>query len=140
MENPFDISIEQGTTLNLTVIATDQSGNVINLSGYNTTGQIFYGYGSDVSLMPLNVTIDPSFVSGLMYVNLTSSGSAKLPVTQAIYNVSVNNSGFSYVVSEGYVFISPGLGYSIWSGASGQYGNAWEYANSWQSGSSGISE
>jgi len=106
----FDIFIEQGNSLNLSLVASDISGNLLNLSGYNATGQVQYGYGSTGILLNLSPQIDPSFISGLINVNISGQETTGLPVTKAVYEISVyNNSGCTFKVLGGYCNIGPGI-------------------------------
>ena len=115
MANVYDISIEQGSSLNLTLTATDSAGSYLNLSGYNARGKIKYGYGSTGYLLNINPTIDSSYISGLISISLSADNTSLLPVTKAVYDIEVYTtgaigsvaSGYTFKVLKGYADISP---------------------------------
>jgi hypothetical protein len=104
MANVYDISIEQGSSLNLTLTATDSAGSYLNLSGYAARGKIKYGYGSTGYLLNINPTIDSSYISGLINISLTSSDTSTLPVTKAVYDIEVYTTGSIGAIASGYTF------------------------------------
>ena len=88
MANVYDISIEQGSSFNLTLTAKDSNGNLLNLNGYSARGSIKYGYGSASYLLNLNPTItNPT--NGLITISLSASDTSSLPVTKAVYDIEV---------------------------------------------------
>lgn len=108
MANVYDISIEQGSSFNLTLTAKDSNGIPLNLSGYNARGWIKYGYGSTGYLINLNPVVHPSYISGLITVSLSASGTSSLPVTKAVYDVEVYNaSNYTFKAIRGYANIIP---------------------------------
>jgi hypothetical protein len=115
MANVYDISIEQGSSLNLSLSATDSDGAYLNFSGYAARGKIKYGYGSSSYLLNINPQIDPSLVSGLINISLTADQTSLLPVTKAVYDIEIYTtgaigsivSGYTFKVLKGYADISP---------------------------------
>ena len=82
----YDISITQGQNYDLIAGVTNASGEAVNISGYNLRGQVRYSYGSTGILLDL----DPNIVSaesGIFQISLTSSETATLPTTVAVYDV-----------------------------------------------------
>ena len=107
MPNSFDISIEKGTTLNLTLVASDSSGSAINLSGYSVRGKVKFSYGATGILLDLNPTIDSSYVSGLINISIPYQNTTGLPITKGVYDVEAFNSGYCFKVLKGYANIYP---------------------------------
>ena len=108
--NSYNIHIEQGASLNLSLVASDSAGNLLNLSGYQATGQVKYGYGSTGMLLNLNPQIDPSYVSGIINISVPSSQTATAPVTKAIFEVDIyNTTNYRVKILGGYCDISPGI-------------------------------
>jgi hypothetical protein len=107
MANVYDISIEQGSSFNLTLTAKDSNGNLLNLNGYNARGSIKYGYGSTGYLINLNPVItNPT--SGLIAVSVSASGTSSLPVTKAVYDIEVyDSSNYTFKAVRGYVNVIP---------------------------------
>lgn len=103
-----NITIVQGTSLNLSFIANDASGNVINLSGFSARGQVKYNFGCTGILLDLQPTIDPSFVSGIINISVPQENTTGLPVTKAVYDIDTFNSGdYSFKPFWGYADIYP---------------------------------
>lgn len=108
MANVYDIEIEQGATLDLTLAAKDELDAPLNLQGYVASGNIKYQYGDTNALLPLDVTIDPNYVSGLVDISMTAAQTILLPVTKAVYDVRIYASGgFCAKVLKGYAEIYP---------------------------------
>ncbi len=93
MAGNYDISIIQGSSLSLRVVATNSDGSAINLSGYSARGRVKYQYSDVNCLLDLNPQIDPSFVSGLVNINLDQTQTTGLPVIQGVYDLEVYTSG-----------------------------------------------
>ena len=104
MANVYDISIDQGSSLNLTLTATDSAGAYLNLSGYAARGKIKYGYGSTGYLLDINPTVDSSYVSGLINISLSATSTSLLPVTKAVYDIEVYTTGTIGAIASGYTF------------------------------------
>ena len=115
MANVYDISIDQGSSLNLTLTATDSTGAYLNLSGYSARGKIKYGYGSTGYLLNINPSIDSSYISGLINISLSADSTSLLPITKAVYDIEVYTtgaigstpSGYTFKVLKGYANVAP---------------------------------
>jgi len=112
MATSYDISIEQGSTLNLKFNALDSFGNYLNLSGYQARGKMKYNYGSSGYLLDLSPQIDTGYSSGLINVSVSASITSGLPVTKGVYDIEVYNSGSTIRVSKGYAEVSPEVTFS----------------------------
>jgi hypothetical protein len=108
MANSYNISIDQGSTLNLSLTATDYNGNYLNFSGFNARGKVKLAYGYTGYILDLNPQVDPSYVSGLINISVPATGTLNLPVTLAVYDIEVYNaSGYTFKVLQGYANINP---------------------------------
>ena len=108
MANSFDIFIEKGSSLNISLVASDSSGNAINLSGYSARGKVKYGFGSTGILLDLQPTVDASFVSGIINIALNPESTTGLPITKGVCDIEVFNSGdYCFKVLKGYANIFP---------------------------------
>lgn len=107
MANIYNISIEQGSSFNLNLVAKKSNGEALNLNGYNARGGIRYGYSSTGYLLDLGPTISvPS--SGIINVSLTSVETSTLPVTKAVYDIEVyDNNDYTFKAIRGYVDVVP---------------------------------
>ena len=84
MSSTYDLSITQGSKVDLTFTLTDSGGNSIDLTGYFSTGSIRLRYSDTTPLITLTPTITLPNVVGL---SLTSSQTAALPVGMAVYDI-----------------------------------------------------
>ena len=104
MATSYDLNITQGSTFNVRLTTKDSNGSALNLSGYGVSGYIRNKYSDTTYLLDMDPTIvsghsvdhDPNDVlktdaihSGLIDVNLSATGTAALPITQAIYDIEV---------------------------------------------------
>jgi hypothetical protein len=108
MANVYDLSIEQGSSFNFSLVAKDSLGVPINLSGYAATGYIRYGYGSSSILLSLNPVIDSGYISGIITCSVSADQTSILPVTKAVYDVEIySTGGYTLKVANGYAEIFP---------------------------------
>lgn len=114
MANTYDISIIQGESLDLLFKLKDSVGVALDLSGYSARGKVRYSYGSSGILLDLNPTIvtgvnNSTLVSGHILVSISATGSALLPVTEAIYDIErhTSNDVIVHKVLNGKFIINP---------------------------------
>jgi len=108
MANSYNISLDQGSSLVLSLTATDPYGNYLNFSGYSARGKVKLGYGETGYILDLRPQVDSSYISGLINISIPGSGTVGLPVTRAVYDIEVYNSGgYTFKVLQGYVDINP---------------------------------
>ena len=103
MASSYDLNITQGSSYNIRLKTKDVNGNALNLSGYHVSGYIRNKYsdtsyllnlepsivsGQSVPTTPSNLSNDAIF-SGLIDINLHPTGTAALPITQALYDVEI---------------------------------------------------
>ena len=104
MATSYDLNVTQGSTFNVRLTTKDSNGSALNLSGYDVSGYIRNKYSDTTYLLDMAPTIvsghaaahDPNdplktdaIHSGLIDVNLAATGTAALPITQAIYDIEV---------------------------------------------------
>lgn len=87
----FDLTCGSSTILRLNV--TNEDGSYINLSGYQTRGQIRSSYSSPTVLLNLPVTVDTSYVSGIINLNITGQTITGLKVGQHPFDIEVYATG-----------------------------------------------
>lgn len=103
MASSYDLNITQGSSYNIRLKTKDANGVALNLSGYHVSGYIKNKYsdsnyllnlepsivsGQSVPTVPSNLLNDAIF-SGLIDINLHPTGTAALPITQAIYDIEI---------------------------------------------------
>lgn len=92
MATSYNISGLQGDYIQLTLNILDSTGAVINLSGYEVRGQVRSSYGSTGIMLDLQPTIT-SDISGVVAINISSTGSAAIPVNEYVYDIERYPSG-----------------------------------------------
>lgn len=108
MAEKINIDIEQGSFLNLKVIAKDPNNNIVNLSGFDVRSQLKCTYGATGELASFNVQVDSGQLeSGLINMSLTAAQTAALPVTRGVYDVEIFSGDFALKVLQGKAFIQP---------------------------------
>lgn len=105
MATSYDLNLIQGATFQANVIATDSVGNSLNLSGYFARGYVRETYTSTGILLNLNPTIDPSYISGIVNLNISGQTLSGVECTQGVYDLFVYTTGqnaVSYRFLNGY--------------------------------------
>jgi hypothetical protein len=106
----YDLNIIQGDSFATTVPVTDVSGNPLNLNNYQMSG-FYRNWFSASGITSLNPSGD-GITSGLLYLNIPSTGTAALPVGIGVYDVKFTDSGNnSFRVYGGHVYVSPQVTY-----------------------------
>ena len=93
MSTEYDITAVKGADINLRFTAKDTTGELLDLTLCTTSGVVRLHYSDTGILLDLRPTIDPSYVSGLINVYVPASGLTDLPITQAVYDIKIYNSG-----------------------------------------------
>jgi hypothetical protein len=110
MATSYNISGIQGDYIQLTLNILDSTGAAINLSGYEVRGQVRNSYGSTGIMLDLQPSIT-SDISGIIAINIPSTGSAAMPVNEYVYDIerypSGNISGNSIKLLRGKFSILP---------------------------------
>jgi hypothetical protein len=92
MATSYNISGIQGDYIQLTLNILNSTGAAINLSGYDVRGQVRASYGSTGIILDLQPVIT-SDVSGIIAINIPSTGSAEMPVNEYVYDIERYPSG-----------------------------------------------
>ena len=103
-----DIIIDQGTTFSTVVTVTDDSGNVVDLTGYTANSQIRKHHTS--SSITKTFTISNGETNGQLTLTLDAANTAAMDSGRYVYDVKVT-SGSSVVsrVVEGLVTVNPNV-------------------------------
>jgi len=101
-----DIIIDQGTTFSTVVTVTDDSGNVIDLTGYTANSQIRKHHTS--SSITKTFTIVSGGTNGQLTLSLPYSNTAAMSAGRYVYDVEVVSGGdVRSRVVEGVVTVNP---------------------------------
>lgn len=105
----YDICFKQGSSFSLIINVTGSDGNPTNISGYTGSAPIAHKYGDTGVLGYFNLNITNS-ISGQITMSLNYSETAALPVTQAVYELELENpQGERSKYLYGYLNINPQL-------------------------------
>lgn len=105
----YNLCIAQGSQFSVRTYAQNSDGSYINLSGFNARGQVRYNFSSTGVLLNLNPVVHPSYISGIVDINISGSQTTGIPCTESPYDIEIFNSDESCVVKilRGYASFSP---------------------------------
>ena len=109
MATLFDLNLSRGSQFSIRLIAHNEDGSAINLSGYELRGQAKQGYSGPL-LVDLNPTKVAGFeTSGYIDILLSSAQTSGIPVTQGVYDIEIYQTGSSYAEAliKGYIEVHP---------------------------------
>ena len=113
MATVYDLSITQGSQLDVRLTVKDVAGSVINLTSYSVRGYIKHRYADTGYLLGIKPTIvsgsgGGAYVSGLVDILLSGSQTATLPVSQNVYDIELYNAqGYTDKIVKGYFNVLP---------------------------------
>jgi hypothetical protein len=108
MASNYNLEIIQGNSFILNVNAQNSDGSFINLSGYGARGHVRYQYSSTGILLDLQPSVHNSYISGLVSINIPSTGTVNLPIGVFPYDLEItgaNNYCLKYL--RGYANVLP---------------------------------
>lgn len=104
----YDLQMTQKTDFLVSVTLTDVSNNPINLTSYGVQSYIKCHYGDTTSLVSLNPqVIAPT--SGIITLNLTSSGTTGIPIGINFYDVKLTTGSSSILALAGKIYVNPSI-------------------------------
>lgn len=102
-----NIYIDQGSTFTMSLIVTDQYGDVKDLSDYTVTGQIRKSYYSTTAI---DFEAEASLpLDGEITISLTSEQTNNLKAGRYVYDVEIASEVETLRVIEGIVVVNPGV-------------------------------
>ena len=110
MASLFDLNILQGSDFNITVIALEDDGTVIDLTGYTASARARRRYSDDDPnvIIDLNPSIpDATKEDGHVALILTRVETAAIPVFQGVYEVEVTKGDIGFKVISGQIEVHP---------------------------------
>jgi len=106
MAQTLDLTFIQGDDYVASVVAKNSNGTAINLSGYSVAGKVRNRYSDSNYLLDIAPTI-ASDVSGIINIDIPATGTASLPVTEAVYDIEMYQGATVTRLIEGNVKILP---------------------------------
>jgi|TARA_B100001094_G_C18169702_1_gene794330 D-Tyr-tRNAtyr deacylase len=103
-----NLFIDQGTDFQVAVDVSDSTGQVLNLSGYTSAGQIRKTYGS--STISATFTTSNENVTGKVTLSLTDTQTSALEPGRYVYDMNITSAGgITTRVVEGQAIVTPGV-------------------------------
>lgn len=93
MSTVYDIIATKGSNLNLRFVASDEDGLPIDLTQYTVSGFVKLRYSDTGVLLDLQPVIETGYLSGFIDVFVPASSIYPLPITQALYDIKIYESG-----------------------------------------------
>jgi hypothetical protein len=91
----YNLDIIQGSTFSAQLIAKNADGTAVNLTDYSVRGVMKYNYGTGVSLLNLNPSVNTTSpntaASGVIDVSISAAAASALPVTVGVYDIEMYN-------------------------------------------------
>lgn len=106
----FDLYIEQGSNYTISLSLTDDNSQPIDLSDYSISGYVRNSYSDSGILIDLNPSITMP-ASGVILINVPSTGTMNLPTTVGIYDIEITNTNQTLKILKGFAYISPEVTY-----------------------------
>ena len=103
-----NLFIDQGTDFSITVDVTDSNGQVLNMSGYSSAGQIRKTYASSTVSATFTTSINAS--AGQVTLSLNDTVTSALGAGRYVYDLNVTSGGgVTTRVVEGQAIVTPGV-------------------------------
>jgi hypothetical protein len=103
----YNLEIIKGSTFSARVTATNSDGSYINLTNFNARGYIRYSYGSTGILLDIQPSVDSSYVSGIVNINIPSTGTSLLPVGVFPQDIEIYSGNYVVKFLRGYASVLP---------------------------------
>ena len=81
-----DLSITQGSSFSIRLEVRDPEGSPDDLTGYGVRGYLKNKYADETPLLDLNPFVSDA-TEGQIDINVSSSVTATLPITQGVYDI-----------------------------------------------------
>ena len=103
-----NLTVDQGSTFNVTVDITDATGNVLNLTGYTVAGQIRKNFDSSTFTAFTGSVSNAGL--GELTIALTSTQTNALVAGRYVYDVEITSATSAITrVLEGQLEVTPGV-------------------------------
>ena len=105
MGTKVNLVVDQGATFETTINLTDDSGDLVDLSGYTGAGQVRKHYTSSNAT---NITVTLGGANGTVTLGLSANATANLVAGRYVYDVEVTDVGGTVSrIFEGIVTVTP---------------------------------
>ncbi len=108
MATAINLNIVQGSDFSISIIASDDLGQVIDLTNHTVGGYVKRRYGDASPFFDLGPTIGSDPKTGEININLLPSQTETLPVGQYVYGIEcVTGSSVAFKVMNGIINVIP---------------------------------
>jgi len=108
MATNYDLNITQGSKYEVRLVAKDENGAAINLSGYAISGLVKNQYSDTTSILDLKPSGVAGFIaSGYIDIKLNGADTTGLPITQGVYDIEIYSGTYVEKLIYGYANILP---------------------------------
>jgi len=105
MGTKVNLVVDQGATFETTINLTDDSGDLVDLTGYSGAGQIRKHYTSSNAT---NITVTLGGANGTVTLGLSANSTANLVAGRYVYDVEVTDPSSTVSrIFEGIVTVTP---------------------------------
>jgi len=104
-----NLVIDQGTSFTADIDVTDTEGNILNLSGYTTLGQMRKSYASTTAIN-FSASIQ-SASNGTVRISLSPTQTNAIKAGRYVYDVEITKTSTAEVtrIVEGQIEVTPGV-------------------------------
>ena len=107
MATSIDLNIVQGSDFNVSIVAVDDLGTIINLTDYTVAGYAKHRYGDDEPTFDFKPTVSNA-TAGEISMSLTPTETASIPVGQFVYGIEcLSGDSIGFKVMNGKVNVTP---------------------------------
>lgn len=107
MATNFNLNITRGSNFSVRLIARDENGVPINLSGYSASAQVRHHYSSTGVILDLNPTPAAPLASGYIDIYLSGAQTTGIPIVQGVYDLEISAGNYTNKLIKGYANIFP---------------------------------
>ena len=105
MATKANLVIDQGSTFTTDLTMTDDSGNILDLSGYSANSQMRKWYTSTNATATFSTSVNS--VTGVITLSLTANQTSSITSGRYVYDVEINDGSVVSRIVEGIVTVTP---------------------------------
>ena len=107
MATNVNLNIVQGSDFNISFVASDDLGDVIDLTNYVVGGHVKHRYGDSSSLFDLDPKINNA-TDGVINISMGPNDTEKLPAGEHLYGIELlSGDSIGFKIMNGYVNVIP---------------------------------
>ncbi len=107
MATNYNLNITRGSNFSIRLVAKDEGGLPINLSGYSARSYVKHHYSSTGNLLDLDPTPTEPKASGYIDINISGAQTINMPIVQGVYDLEIYSGTYVDKLIKGYANIFP---------------------------------